>query len=110
MPVWAAGSTPSRSTLTCQSLFRWLLLLFLLLIPSPTISYVGGGRVHLQQRRRMTTIFLAANDSNDGGGETFWRKALTLGKETVNNLTQKDEYEFGDLSRWVEARLKDRVN
>ncbi len=58
----------------------------------------------------MTTIFLAANDSNDGGGETFWRKALTLGKETVNNLTQKDEYEFGDLSRWVDARLKDRVN
>ena len=31
-------------------------------------------------------------------------------KERVNTLTEKDEYQFGDLSRWVDARIKDRVN
>ena len=31
-------------------------------------------------------------------------------KRKVNELTDKNEYEFGDLSRWIDARVKENVN
>ena len=56
----------------------------------------------------MTTIFWLRTTATTAEGALA--EGTDSGEGDLNNLTQKDEYEFGDLSRWVDARLKDRVN
>ena len=51
---------------------------------------------------------LTGKDAYEFGDLSRWLDAKA--KERVNAVTGKDEYEFGDVSRWLDAKAKDGVN
>ena len=84
-----------------------LLLLPLLLGALPADGYAEGKL--FREKRRMAPI-LSTDNNNNNESEGFWRRTLSRGKDSVNKLTGEDAYQFGDVSRWIDAKVKDQVN
>ena len=84
-----------------------LLLLLLLLGALPADGYAEGKL--FREKRRMAPI-LSTDNNNNNESEGFWRRTLSRGKDSVNKLTGEDAYQFGDVSRWIDAKVKDQVN
>ena len=63
-----------------------------------------------QQRQRQQQQQSPTDTNNQRRGYRFGDLTRRFLGDRVNQLTGKDKYEFGDLSRYIDDRIKDRIN
>lgn len=63
-------------------------------------------------RQSRSRFFLQAKNKDEEPGRGWFSnyKFGDLSKSVVNSITGKEEYEFGDISRWMDQRAKSAVN